>query len=148
MEYLTTHDLVWINSAITGTAEPYNYVTLEAAMAGQYSYGESRDVAVQASNLFSTLLFKAPFAAGNARTALVAALTFLNANGYSICVTDAEAAGIVKSVSSRQIAPAQAITSLCVPAQTGSTPRVTLRQLIALECNAHREALELLSGGD
>jgi death-on-curing family protein len=148
MEYLTTHDLVWINTTITGSAEPYNYVTLEAAMAGQYSYGESRNVSAQAANLFSSLLFKAPFAAGNIRTALVAALTFLNANGYSIRVTDAEAAELVKSVAARQTTPAQAILDLCAPSDQGGISTTSLRKLIALECNTHSEALELLAGGD
>jgi death-on-curing family protein len=148
MEYLTTHDLVWINTTITGSAEPYNYVTLEAAMAGQYSYGESRDVPTQAANLFSCLLFKAPFAAGNIRTALVAALTFLNANGYSIRVADTEAADIVKAVAGRRITPAQAVIDLCIPSEQNGLGAASLRKLITLECNTHREALELLAGGD
>ena len=50
IEYLTTHDLVWINQTITGKVPSYDYVTLEAAMAGQYSYGESQNVAQQAAN--------------------------------------------------------------------------------------------------
>ena len=29
MEYLTAHDLVWINEVVTGRVQPYNYVTLE-----------------------------------------------------------------------------------------------------------------------
>ena len=148
MEYLTTHDLVWINTTITGSAEPYNYVTLEAAMAGQYSYGDSLDVPTQAANMFSSLLFKAPFAAGNIRTALVAALTFLNANGYSIRATDSEAVGIVKAVAGRKTTPSQAIVDLCGPPDQKLRGATTLRKLIALECNAHQEALELLAGGD
>ncbi len=148
MEYLTTHDLAWINTTITGSTEPYNYVTLEAAMAGQYSYGESSDVTAQAANLFSSLLFRAPFAAGNIRTALVAVLTFLNANGYEIRVTDAQAAELVKSVAARRTTPAQAILDLCVPSNQGHLPLTSLRKLITLECNTHSEALELLAGGD
>jgi len=148
MEYLTTHDLVWINTTITGSAEPYNYVTLEAAMAGQYSYGDSRDVPAQAANLFSSLLFRAPFASGNIRTALVAVLSFLNANGYSTRVTDEEAVGIVQAVAHRQTNPAQAIVDLCAPANQAAPGVASLRKLIAMECNTHREALELLAVGD
>jgi death-on-curing family protein len=148
MEYLTTHDLVWINTTITGSAEPYNYVTLEAAMAGQYSYGESRDVPAQAANLFSNLLFKAPFAAGNIRTALIAALTFLNANGFSIRVTDEEIASIVKAVAARKATPGQAIADLCAPSDKNDGGGATLRMLITHQCNSHIEALKLLAGGD
>ncbi len=148
MDYLTTHDLVWINTTITGSTEPYNYVTLEAAMAGQYSYGPSSDTPGQAANLFSMLLFKAPFGGGNARTALVAALTFLNANGYAIKVSDAEAAELVRAVGSLALTPAQAISSLCAPADTSTLSTLSLRQLISLECNNHKVALSLLAADD
>ena len=116
-------------------------------MAGQYSYGESRDIPGQAANLLSSLLFRAPFGSGNIRTALVATLTFLNANGYAIRVTDEVAAEIVKSASQGKITPQQAIADLCAPSDGGAIG-VTLRQLISLECNTHREALEMLAVGD
>ena len=83
MEYLTTHDLVWINSTITGKVNAYNYVTLEAAMAGQYSYGDSHNVVPQAANLLDRLLCTRPFSEGNIRTAFIATLSFINANGYA-----------------------------------------------------------------
>ena len=95
---MTTHDLVWINSSITGVINPYSYVTLEAAMAGQYSYGDSHNVPAQAANLLDRLLCTHPFAAGNVRTAFIATLSFLNANGYATTVDDGSAAAIVSAV--------------------------------------------------
>src|SRR5260370_9831850 len=119
-------------------------------MAGQDSYGESRDIPGQGANLLSSLLFRAPFGSGNIRTALVATLTFLNANGYSIRVSDAEAADIVKAASQRKITQAQAIAQLCVPSENGAPTASlgTLRQLIAPDCNTHKEARQMLASGD
>lgn len=147
MEYLTTHDLVWINNSITGGASPYNYVTLESAMAGQYSYGQSQDVPAQAANLLSRLLFNRPFQTGNQRTALVATLAFLKANGYQTRVSDEQAAQIIQDVMTHTLTPTQAIADLAEPA--GEALRdTTLRKLIMFECNTHPQALTLLAAGD
>src|SRR5437763_11388685 len=98
MEYLTTHDLVWINSSITGDVNDYDYVTLEAAMAGQYSYGDSHNVPRQAANLLERLLCMRPFTRGNVRTAFIATLSFLNANAYATTVDDPTAAQLIRAV--------------------------------------------------
>ncbi len=147
MEYLTVYDLVWINSAVTGKVNPYNYVTLEAAMAGQYSYGQSQDVPTQAANLLERLLTRKSYQSGNRRTALIATLTFLNANGYDTRASDAEAAEIVRAVDVRQTTAPDAIARLAAPAAQPLTG-VTLRKLIAHECNAHCDALKLLAEND
>lgn len=148
MEYLTTHDLVWINTTITGVAAPYNYVTLEAAMAGQYSYGNSSDIKSQAANLLRSLLLKAPFGAGNARTALVAVITFLNANGYAVAVSDDVAAALVRSAADGEKTGAEVVESLCAPSGAAPPAALPLRKLITAACNTHRSALEQLASGD
>ncbi len=152
MQYLTTHDIVWINNSVTGTTADYNYVTLEAAMAGQYSYGQSQDVPGQAANLLKRIITAPPFTTGNRRTALIAALTFLNANGYTTSVTDVEAASIVSKLASGETTPQQAIAALCAPDSAalhgGLSGAISLRKLISHECNAHSEALSLLAAGD
>src|SRR5437016_5999119 len=112
MEYLTTHDLVWINSSITGRVNPYNYVTLEAAMAGQYSYGDSHHVQEQAANLLNRLICTHPFAEGNVRTAFIATLSFLNANGFATSVDDTAAAAIVTAVANGRKSGQDAIAEL------------------------------------
>ncbi|HZP80850.1 MAG TPA: type II toxin-antitoxin system death-on-curing family toxin [Chthonomonadaceae bacterium] len=146
--YLTVHDLVWINTTVTGRVNPYDWVTLEAAMAAQYRYGESQDVPGQAASLLQSLLFKPPFASGNRRTAFIAALTFLNANGYATKVQDREAADIVLSVIRRERTPEQAIAELAAPSQQALPAGLTLRKLITHECNLHVEALKILAEGD
>jgi prophage maintenance system killer protein len=148
MDYLTTHDLIWINSTVTGDVNAYNYVTLEAAMAGQYSYGDSHNIPAQAANLLDRLLCTRPFAVGNVRTALIATLSFLNANGYATRVDDAEAAAIITEVASSRIAAGQAIEALAAPAAEPLASTFTLRKLIAHECNHHATALTLLAEND
>jgi death-on-curing protein len=148
MEYLTTHDLVWVNEIVTGKVLPYNYVTLEAAMAGQYGYGSHLDVPEQAARLLERLVRKKPFAYGNRRTAFISALSFLNANGYATTVTDAEAVQILLEMEQGRIAAAQAVTQMSGPAGGNLPAGLTLRKLITHECNHHAEALKALSPGD
>lgn len=148
MEYLTTHDLVWINSSITGTVNAYSYVTLEAAMAGQYSYGDSNNVPVQAANLLERLICTHPFSEGNIRTAFIATLSFLNANEFATIVGDVAAAAIVEAVQSGRKSAMEAISELSAQAAAPLASTVTLRKLIAHEINHHLEALKLLAAND
>lgn len=148
MEYLTTHDLVWINTSITGGVSPYNYVTLEAAMAGQYSYGESDDVPGQAAVLLSKLIKSAPFGKGNRRTALIATLSFLKSNGYVSRISDEDSAAVVLDVADGKLTAAEAVARLSEPGESTAPSRLTLRKLITHECNDRREALALLAAGD
>jgi death-on-curing family protein len=148
MEYLTTHDLVWVNNAVTGKVNGFDYVPLEAAMAGQYLYGNSRDVPAQAATLLERLLFRPPFSGGNRRTAFIATLTFLNANSYATKCSDAEAAQLVREVAQRQRTPRQAIAELAAPSDRPLPGGITLRKLIMHVCNRHAEALNLLAEGD
>lgn len=145
MEYLTTHDLVWINQIITGKVVPYNYITLEAVMAGQYRYGTSNDVNGQAANFLEQFLSKRPFTEGNLATALIAVLSFLNFNGYATKVSDAEAAEIMNASAKREISAADAISKLAAPATERLPENVTLRKLITHECHSHAEALRLIA---
>ncbi len=148
MEYLTTHDLIWINEMVTGKVQPYNYVTLEACMAGQYSYGRSTEVVPQAATLLELLLGKSPFLEGNRRTAFLATLTFLNANGYATTVTDAQAVETLEKVAEGRLAALQAITDMAAPATHPLPGGITLRKLIMHECNLHTEALKALAAKD
>lgn len=148
MEYLTVHDLVWVNNVVTGSVQPYNYVTLEAAMAGQYRYGQSTDVPGQAATLLHSLLSKPPFAAGNRRTAFLSTLTFLNANGYATRVSDQESVQVIQELEQGRITSMQAILSLAAPADGHLPAGMTLRRLITHECNLHADALRALAAGD
>ena len=148
MEYLTVHDLVWINNTVTGKVNGYDYVTLEAAMAGQYCYGQSQEVFGPAAKLLERLLSKSPFESGTRRSAFIAVITFLNANGYATCVEDKEAAALVKEVATGQRTALEAMTTLASVAKAPLPDGLSLRKLIAHECNLHLEALKLLAEGD
>ena len=148
MEYLTTHDLIWINEMVTGKVQPYNYVTLEACMAGQYSYGRSTEVVPQAATLLERLLNKSPFLEGNRRTAFIATLTYLNANGYTLTVDDVQAVQAIAAVIEGRTSPLQAITEIVAPSAHALPAGITLRKLIMHECNHHSEALRVLASHD
>ena len=148
ISYLTVYDIVWINNIVTGKVNDYDWVTLEAAMAAQYRYGESQDVPGQAASLLSSLLFKPPFASGNRRTAYIATLTFLNANSYATRVGDAESAALILAVQQGGRTPQQAIAELAAPSAQRLPAGLTLRKLITHECNLHVEALKILAEGD
>ena len=148
MEYLTTHDLVWINQSITGKTNAYHYFNLEASMAGQYSYGDSQDIPSQAANLLGRLIAKAPFEDGNVRTAYIAVLTFLNANGYATKAEDPLSIEIIRAVATGERAPAQAVLELASPAAQPLAGGISLRTLISHECNLHSAALKALAISD
>lgn len=147
MEYMTNHDLFWVNQIVTGKVNAYNYFALEAACAGQYAYGASDDVPSQAATLLDRLLHKSPFVAGNRRTAYIATLTFLNANGYATTVEDEEAVRLVQAAATRTSSSLDVVKALSAPAKQALTA-IPMRQLITHECNHHARALTLLAEGD
>lgn len=147
MEYLTNHDLFYVNQIVTGAVNTFNYFALEAACAGQYAYGASADVPAQAATLLDSLLHKTPFLSGNRRTAYIATLTFLNANGYATTVDDEEAVRLVAAVLARTTQPLDMVKAMAAPAKESLTA-IPMRQLITHECNHHARALTLLSEGD
>jgi prophage maintenance system killer protein len=148
MHYLSVHDLVWINAIVTGKTLTFDYAKLEAAMAAQYSYGDSGNVPVQAANLLESLILNPPFEYGNRRAAFIAVTTFLSANGRALKVGDEQAADIIRRVAARETAPADAVAALTAPADIGLRPGVTLRQLVTHLCNEHPDALKRLAEGD
>ena len=102
MEYLTTHDLVWINSSITGSTNTYNYITLEAAMAGQYSYGASSNVTAQAATLLRKILDTKPFTEGNipvTATDFTATINWGDGTSSTGIITSSDAGGFAVSAS-------------------------------------------------
>jgi death-on-curing family protein len=147
MEYLTNHDLFWVNQIVTGTVNTFNYFALEAATAGQYAYGDSSDVPAQAATFLERILDKAPFQGGNRRTAYIGMLTFLNANGYATTVEDDEAVRLMDALAARTARPLDVVQAMAAPAKESLTA-IPMRQLITHECNHHARALELLSAGD
>ena len=148
MHYLSVHDLVWINSSIIGKSLDFDYDTLEAAMAAQYSYGDSTKVTEQAAGLLGSLLMKPPFEYGNRRTAFIALSTFLNANGYKLKVTDEEAVSIVQKTASGQTTTNDAIDQIAEKTTAGAHTEIPLRTLVGHVLNAHSGAMQSLAAGD
>jgi len=98
VRYLTVHDIVWINAQICGEGVPFDYERLEAGMAAQYAYGDSRNVDAQAARFVERMLRTAPFREGNLRTGLLCTTVFLMANGRTIAAATSALPDMVRQV--------------------------------------------------
>lgn len=90
--YLTVHDLIWINSELTGTTHDFSYPAVENAIYHQYAYRDSRSVGKQAVQFARAVSRSGGFAQDNEATALIATLAFLHLNGVLIEPSPGEAA--------------------------------------------------------
>jgi len=96
--YLTLDDALELYAAIVdgttahATAALRARSTLEGALArpASYAHYQGTDLCLQAAVLAHGIAEGQPFLDGNKRLALVAMLTFLEANGYRIEATDPE----------------------------------------------------------
>ncbi|MCC6730116.1 MAG: hypothetical protein IT208_12330 [Chthonomonadales bacterium] len=148
MQYLSVHDLVWLNTTLTGTTSPFDYRSLEAVMAAQYGYGDSRNVPAQAAELLATALRERPFASGNARTAFVCVATFLIANGHAVAANDEQATVLVRAVESGEMDARVAIDRLSAATGAPLSPGADLRQLVGRIIMEFSGAIARLSEGD
>lgn len=146
MEYLTSHDIVWINTLVTGAPQPYNYIALESAMAGQYGYENSQDALSQAATFLRRLLFTPPFAQGNRRTALIATLVFLQRNGYRVALSNEELVRTLLDVERGALEPREAVEKMSAPWEPEQSE--DLRTLVLETCLQHAEALTQALPGD
>jgi len=126
--YLTLQDLIWLNSEITKSPQPYSYDRLEEATYYQYSYRQSRDVPLQAARFLWGYLKYRPFARGNLATALIATLVFLHINGYETRLPVEHAAEWMTQVATRRKHPLDAIRQIAAPALQAPQPE-PLREL-------------------
>lgn len=126
MRYLTVQDVIWINTAVTGSPQRYDFDRLENAVYSQYSYGDSRDILSQAARMFRHLLQDKPFSEGNELTALVATLALLRLNGYTLQVKPDEVRTVLEQLSQGQIIAREFILQRAQPTEgeTGSLRQV------------------------
>jgi death on curing protein len=98
--YLTLEDALELYAAIVdvtttrAAAALRSRSSLEGALArpASYAHYQDADIALQAAVLAHGIAETQPFLDGNKRLALVAMLTFLEANGYRVDATDPELA--------------------------------------------------------
>jgi len=143
--YLTLQDLIWINSEVTKSPQPYSYDRLEEATYYQYSYRQSRDVLLQAARFLWGYLKYRPFAQGNLATALIATLAFLQINGYETHLPVERAAEWIEQVALRRKHPLDAVRQIAVPAVVGKRPE-PLRELAHHLIEQYESALHQLNG--
>jgi len=115
LRYLTAQDVIWINSEVMGSVQPFRYDALEECTYYQYSYRQSRDVIRQAARFLMGFLKYTPFEAGNAETALIAVLTFLEINGYQTHLTAGEVKSWLEQVVNRKKHPLDAVRQMSHP---------------------------------
>lgn len=147
MRYMSVHDLVWIDSVVTGVAPEFQHDNAEACMAAQYGYGNSTDVLGQASALLDTLIRVRPFDQGNVRTAYVATIAFLMMNGRRLRLAPAELAEAVARVASGEQDASAAVEVISEPC-SGSVPVGSVRPLVTRICGEHADALRRLAERD
>ncbi|GIV05114.1 MAG: hypothetical protein KatS3mg016_0689 [Fimbriimonadales bacterium] len=143
--YLTLQDLIWINSEVTKSPQPYSYDRLEEATYYQYSYRQSRDVLLQAARFLWGYLKYRPFARGNLATALIATLVFLQINGYETRLPVEHAAEWIEQVALRRKHPLDAIRQIAAPAIAGKRPE-PLRERAHHLIEQYESALHQLNG--
>ncbi|MGQ9487051.1 MAG: type II toxin-antitoxin system death-on-curing family toxin [Armatimonadota bacterium] len=131
MRYLTVHDVIWINTAVTGSPQRYHFDRLENAVYSQYSYGQSRDVLAQAARMFRRLLQDKPFEQGDELTALVATMVFLRLNGYTLQIGADEVQTILAQVAQGQMHTGEFVSQRAQPAAPADG---TLRDITAQVC--------------
>ena len=74
------------------------------------------------------LLANEPFAAGNRRTAFIALLTFLNANGYATRTDDAASVALLKEAVIGNISAEQLVAAIAAPASAPLSGSIVLRK--------------------
>ncbi|MEN3340680.1 MAG: death on curing protein [Actinomycetota bacterium] len=105
--YLTLEDALELYAAIIGVtttraaAALRSRSSLEGALArpASYAHYEDADIALQVAVLAHGIGETQPFLDGNKRLALIAMLTFLEANGYRVDATDPELAAWIIALS-------------------------------------------------
>lgn len=91
LHYLTVQDVLWINLQVTKKSLPFAFSKLEEATFYQYNYGEHQDPLGQAARFLTGFSTKRPFQTGNAATAFVGCLAFLEMNGWHVNLDDDKA---------------------------------------------------------
>lgn len=135
MRYLTLQDVIWINTAVTGSPRRYDYDRLENAVYSQYAYGDSRDAIAQAANLLDCLIHYKPFTEGNELTALVATLAFLRLNGFAIQLDAGEVESLMAQLAQQQVHPKGLLEQRVQQVPPSNEP---LRTLVAAVCHSLR----------
>ena len=90
--YLTLQDVLNLSLKITKAPQAFDALVLEEATFFQYAWGQNTDLAAQGARFLTGFVKKAPFPVGNEAIAFAGMLVFLEANGKTLRLSDAEAA--------------------------------------------------------
>lgn len=112
MKYLTSQDLLWINSQLLKRVVGFRVMDLEECIGYQYAYKREPEVHRDAGSFLEGLLRRKPFDEGNEITALVATLGLLGVNGLSLVSRREEAHEILERVQRGELAGEEAVRLL------------------------------------
>jgi len=127
---LTVPDMLWINLQITGSPQKYDFATLEEGTFYQYKNGRNNELSSQAARFLTGFHRLAPFAEGNAATAFVGCLAFLEMNGKLLNLVDKAANAWVQKLLTEPSKATEMISDLLDDHEVHSDPNDTGPQLI------------------
>lgn len=108
MRYLEADEVIAINSVVTSPYGESCLVTARAALDEAIATQKEQDNPTHAASaLLAALLDSPAFAAGNARTAVVAALWLLEQEGLELSATDDELASRLRAMKSEGWSPSR-----------------------------------------
>ncbi len=149
MRFLTNHDLVWLNTTITGAPQDYDYFAVENATAGQYVYGTTSDVVASAATAYRRLIKALPFSHGNRRTAFIVMVSFLAENGWQLSLEAPLVVDVLASLENQALDARPTLDPLVEPIPPATSMASSGMRQIACWCmNRHEKVLQLLATTD
>lgn len=132
LNYLTVQDCMWIHRQLTGEEQPWLYDRLEQATFYQYAYGQVVGIVPQSARLLAGFALNSPFPSGNEACSFISFATFVEANGYSLELSDEEALDWVKAVFSNPSEASSMVEGKLVEVEMHSKYGVPDRQEIVM----------------
>ncbi len=149
MRCLTNHDLVWLNTTVTGGLQDYDYFAVEGAVAGQFLYGVNNNTLLVAATSYQRVMMALPFTRGNRRTGFTAMAWFLAVNGLQLTGDTASLVSALALLENHSTSAAAVLGSVVEPVTSGHNLSVSgMRQVAAWCMKRHEQVLKILADKD
>ncbi|MCE9559828.1 MAG: hypothetical protein K8R88_12860 [Armatimonadetes bacterium] len=112
LNYLSVQDIIFINLQVTKKVCTYKFDALEDASYYQYGYGKSTDLFQQAARFYEGFAKSGAFTEGNAATAFVGLVAFLEFNGRSFKGKDTDSKAKLDALSTDLVAARDELETL------------------------------------
>lgn len=149
MRCLTNHDLVWLNTTVTGGSQDYDYFAVESAIAGQYSYGINDNTLLVAATAYQRVMMALPFNRGNRRTGFAAMASFLAVNGWQLTGDTANLVSALALLENHSTSAAAVLANVVEPVTSGNSLSASgMRQVAAWCMKRHEQVIKILADKD